>query len=58
MFFFIKCLYMSFPAHWENEACSLEDLFRGIVYCFQLMTSEEETQRRGLVVIFDMKGSE
>lgn len=46
---------MNVLAHWESETCSLEEVFRGIVFCFQLMTSEEDTQRRGIVVIIDMK---
>ena len=44
-----------FTAHWDFERCSLEDLFRCTVCCFQKFVSDEETQRRGIVAVVDFK---
>ena len=33
----------------------MEEVFRSLVFCFQQMASEEETQCRGLIIVVDMK---
>ena len=47
---------LTFKGHWDVHKCSLDDAFRGIVYSFQKLASETETQTNGLVLVFDFQG--
>ncbi|XP_046464254.1 alpha-tocopherol transfer protein-like [Daphnia pulex] len=42
-------------SNWDPRICCLEDVFRTVVFCFQRMMSEIETQTNGIVVILDFK---
>lgn len=44
-----------FQGDWDPRVCCLEDVFRTVVFCFQRMVSEIETQTNGIVVILDFK---
>lgn len=40
---------------WDLRICSLEDIFLALVFCFQRLVSELETQTNGIVLILDVK---
>ncbi|XP_046656844.1 alpha-tocopherol transfer protein-like [Daphnia pulicaria] len=40
---------------WDLRSCSLEDIMSAVVFCFQRMVSETETQTNGIVAIIDVK---
>lgn len=44
---------LRYIGHWNINNCSLDDAFRGIVYSFQKLASEFQTQTNGIVAIFD-----
>jgi hypothetical protein len=44
-----------FLGNWDTRICTLEDIFRTVVFCFQRMVSEIETQTNGIVVVLDFK---
>ena len=55
---FVKIIitnYFFFLAHWDIRDCSLDDAFRELVYFFQMLASEEETQKNGIVMVLDFK---
>ena len=44
-----------FSGNWDTRICSLENIFRTVVFCFQRLVAEIETQTNGIVVILDFK---
>lgn len=41
--------------NWDLTTCSLEDMIRCVVFCFQRLVCEVETQTNGIVAIIDVK---
>ncbi|XP_046644517.1 alpha-tocopherol transfer protein-like [Daphnia pulicaria] len=41
--------------NWDIRRCSLEDVYSAVVFCFQRMVSEMETQSKGVVGIMDFQ---
>nr|CAH0099877.1 unnamed protein product [Daphnia galeata] len=41
--------------NWDVNQISLEDVYRTVVFCFQRMVSEIETQSNGVVIILDFQ---
>jgi retinaldehyde-binding protein 1 len=44
-----------FVGNWDVNQISLEDVYRTVVFCFQRMVSEIETQSNGVVIILDFQ---
>lgn len=44
-----------FSEKWDLRSCSLEEIMIAVVFCFQRMVSEIETQSSGIVAIIDVK---
>ncbi|XP_057369737.1 alpha-tocopherol transfer protein-like [Daphnia carinata] len=42
--------------NWDISVCSLDDIFRTAVFCFQRIVCEPETQSNGVVIIIDFNG--
>lgn len=42
--------------NWDIRVCSLDDMLRTAVFCFQRLVSEQETRSNGVVLIMDFKG--
>jgi hypothetical protein len=47
------CIYLL--GNWDVRRCSLEDAYRAVVFCFQRMVSEIETQSKGVVLMLDFQ---
>lgn len=41
--------------HWDIADSTLEEVFCTLTYCFQMMASEEDTQRKGIVIVMDFE---
>jgi CRAL/TRIO domain len=41
---------------WNPNHCSIHEMFRFHVYCLQRLAIEVETQKKGLVLVFDVSG--